>query len=150
MHISDYWYFSQQSWFQLVLHPARHFAWCTLYISEISRWPCTALTYSCVPSTNLMRGILMSDFLENKRSGGLLAASSLDCPDPRKEAAAWNAKRYCYCLLSTLRGSLCPIFYSITSLMDQSPPLKGSSLWTLKMDSGKNPLCLKKSARSKF
>ena len=28
-----YWYFSQQSWFQLVLHPARHFVWCTLHIS---------------------------------------------------------------------------------------------------------------------
>ena len=26
------WIF-QQSWFQLVLHPARHFAWCILYIS---------------------------------------------------------------------------------------------------------------------
>ena len=25
--------FSQQSWFQFVLHSARHFAWCTLYIS---------------------------------------------------------------------------------------------------------------------
>ena len=29
----SYWYFSRQSWFQLVLHPARHFAWCTLHIS---------------------------------------------------------------------------------------------------------------------
>ena len=28
-----YWYFSQQSWFQLVLHPAWHFAWWTLHIS---------------------------------------------------------------------------------------------------------------------
>ena len=27
------WYFSQQSWFQLVLHPAWYFTWCTLYIS---------------------------------------------------------------------------------------------------------------------
>ena len=26
----DYWYFSQQSWFQLVTHPAWHFTWCTL------------------------------------------------------------------------------------------------------------------------
>ena len=32
-----YWYFSQQSWFQLILHPAWHFTWCTLHISEISR-----------------------------------------------------------------------------------------------------------------
>ena len=33
LHILNYWYFSQKSWFQLVLHPARHFAWCTLHIS---------------------------------------------------------------------------------------------------------------------
>ena len=26
-----------QSWFQLVLHPAQHFAWCTLHISFISK-----------------------------------------------------------------------------------------------------------------
>ena len=28
-----YWYFSQQSWFQLVLYWVQHFAWCTLPIS---------------------------------------------------------------------------------------------------------------------
>ena len=33
LHIWGYWYFSQQSWFQLVLHPAQHFSWCTLHIS---------------------------------------------------------------------------------------------------------------------
>ena len=27
LHIWGYWYFSPQSWFQLVLHPAQHFAW---------------------------------------------------------------------------------------------------------------------------
>ena len=27
LHIWGYWYFSCQSWFQLVLHPAQHFAW---------------------------------------------------------------------------------------------------------------------------
>ena len=32
-----YWYFSQQSWFQFVLHPALHLTWCTLHISWISR-----------------------------------------------------------------------------------------------------------------
>ena len=29
--------FVQQSWFQLVIHPAWHFTWCTLHISLISR-----------------------------------------------------------------------------------------------------------------
>ena len=32
-----YWYFSQQSWFQLVLLPVQHFPWCTLHISKINR-----------------------------------------------------------------------------------------------------------------
>ena len=39
--------FSQQSWFQLVLHPVQHFSWCTLHRSEISRVTTyTALMYS--------------------------------------------------------------------------------------------------------
>ena len=33
LHIWDYWYFSQQYWFQLVIHPAWHFTWCTLHRS---------------------------------------------------------------------------------------------------------------------
>ena len=31
LHIWGCWYFSGQSWFQLVIHPAQHFAWCTAY-----------------------------------------------------------------------------------------------------------------------
>ena len=41
-----YWYCSQQSWFQLVLHPAQHFAQCVLHISSISRVKYAALSYS--------------------------------------------------------------------------------------------------------
>ena len=37
LHIWGYWYFSWQSWFQLVLHPVQQFTWCTLHISQISR-----------------------------------------------------------------------------------------------------------------
>ena len=37
LHIWGYWYFAQKPWFQLVLHPVWHFAWCTLHISWISR-----------------------------------------------------------------------------------------------------------------
>ena len=33
LHIWGCWYFSRQCWFQLVLHPAQHFTWCTLHIS---------------------------------------------------------------------------------------------------------------------
>ena len=42
LHILDYWYFSLQSWFQLVFHPVWHFTWCTLHISSISK----VITYS--------------------------------------------------------------------------------------------------------
>ena len=35
MHIWGYWYFSRQSWFQLVLHPPHGFSWCTLHISDL-------------------------------------------------------------------------------------------------------------------
>ena len=31
--IWGYWYFTWQSWFQLVLHPAWHFTWCNLHIN---------------------------------------------------------------------------------------------------------------------
>ena len=37
LHIWGYWYFPWQSWFQLVLHPAWHFVWCTLHMSKISK-----------------------------------------------------------------------------------------------------------------
>ena len=33
LHIWGYWYFSWQSWLQLVLHPAWHFTWCTLHMN---------------------------------------------------------------------------------------------------------------------
>jgi len=33
LHIWGYGYFSQKSWFLLVLHPAWRFSWCTLHIS---------------------------------------------------------------------------------------------------------------------
>ena len=41
-----WWYFSQQSWLQLVIHSARHFAWCTLHIDpgfnpSVKKIPCS-------------------------------------------------------------------------------------------------------------
>ena len=33
LHIWGCWYFLQQSWFQLINHPASYFAWCNLHIS---------------------------------------------------------------------------------------------------------------------
>ena len=37
LHIWGYWCFFWQSWFQTELHPALHFTWCTLHISQVSR-----------------------------------------------------------------------------------------------------------------
>ena len=37
LHIWGCWYFSQKSWFQLVINPVWNFAWCTLLRSQISR-----------------------------------------------------------------------------------------------------------------
>ena len=37
LHIWGYWYFSWKSWFQLVIHPAQHFSWYTMHVSQISR-----------------------------------------------------------------------------------------------------------------
>ena len=43
LHCWGCWYFSGQSWFQLVIHPAQHFAWCALHGAG---WQYTALMYS--------------------------------------------------------------------------------------------------------
>ena len=42
LHIWGCWYFFWQSWFQLVIHSAQHFAWCTLLLlRHFSRvWLC--------------------------------------------------------------------------------------------------------------
>ena len=37
LHIYGCWYFSWQSWYQIVICPALHFSWCTLHISWVSR-----------------------------------------------------------------------------------------------------------------
>ena len=31
LFIWGYWYFCEQSWFQLVIHPVQHFTWCCCY-----------------------------------------------------------------------------------------------------------------------
>ena len=37
LHMWSCWYFSWQSRFQLVIHPAWHFAWCTPHMIQISK-----------------------------------------------------------------------------------------------------------------
>ena len=37
LHIWGYWYCSWWSWFQLVLHPAQHFSWCTYSTYKVNK-----------------------------------------------------------------------------------------------------------------
>ena len=54
LHIRSCWYFSQQSWFQLVLHPAWHFTWFPLHIRWISRVTIYSLyVCKCIPTYNM-------------------------------------------------------------------------------------------------
>ena len=46
LHIWGCCYFSWQAWFQLVIHLAWHFTWCSLRMSEIKGWKYTALSHS--------------------------------------------------------------------------------------------------------
>ena len=66
LHIWGYWHFSRQSWFQLLLHPGWHLAWCTLhrcYISKVTSspiWnqsivPCLILTVPSWPAYRFLR-----------------------------------------------------------------------------------------------
>ena len=67
-HIWGYWYFSQQSWFKLELHPAQHFSWlklnkqgdntqpwCTPFpILNQSVTPCPVLTVAAWPAGRVL------------------------------------------------------------------------------------------------
>ena len=71
LHIWGYWYFSKQSWFQLVLPPAQCFSWCTLYRNKqddnIQPWhtpfpiwdqsvvPCPVLTVASWPAYRFLK-----------------------------------------------------------------------------------------------
>ena len=83
LHIWGHWYFSQQSWFQLVLQRAQHFTWCSPCMlnkqgDNIQHWctpfpilnqsivPCLVLTVASWSAYNFLRrqvtwsGILIS------------------------------------------------------------------------------------------
>ena len=71
LHVWGNWYFSQKSWFQLVPHPAWHFAWCTLHLNKqfSSVQSLSSVRLFATPSTgNLpgssVHGILQARLLE--------------------------------------------------------------------------------------
>ena len=72
LHIWECWYFSWQSWFQLVIYPAQHFTWCFAYKlkkqgDNIQPWqtpfpilnhsivPCLVLTIASLPTYKFLR-----------------------------------------------------------------------------------------------
>ena len=72
LHMWACWYFSWQSWFRLVLHPAQHFIWCTLHISYTSM--VTWLQPWCSPFPILKQSIIV--------------------PCPVLTSASWPADRF--------------------------------------------------------
>ena len=84
LHMWGCWYFSWQSWFQLVIHPTQHFTWCVMYSTynvnkqsdSIQPWgttfpilnlfvvPCPVLTVASWPACRfLMRQARCSSIL---------------------------------------------------------------------------------------
>ena len=69
LHIWDYWCFSRQSWFQLVLHAAQHFSWDVLksiITVDLYSSPCISLSccfmyfWGCVIRCEVMFMIIKS------------------------------------------------------------------------------------------
>ena len=66
LYIWGCWYFSQQSWFQFVNHPAQHFPWCTLHRSEISR---VAIYSTVLPLSQLWTSPFLTILISTHFSG---------------------------------------------------------------------------------
>ena len=61
LHIWGYWYFSQQSWFQLVLHHAWHLAWYTLCVVLVAQsYPALCDPMAVTHQAPLSMGILQA------------------------------------------------------------------------------------------
>ena len=59
-------YFSRQSWFQFVNHPAQDFSWCTLHRSEISR---VAIYSTVLPLSQLWTSPFLTKLISTHFSG---------------------------------------------------------------------------------
>ena len=96
LHVWGYWYFSWQSWFQLVLHPIWHFTWYTLNIKlnkqgdSIQLWctplpiwnqsidPCPVLTVASWPAHKFLRR-------QVRWSAIAISKNSIFCCDPHSQ-----------------------------------------------------------------
>ena len=124
LYIWGCWYFSQQSWFQLVLHPAWHFVWCSLHM-RISRvtiyslgvltpfpiwnqsvFPCPVLTVASWPAYRfLRRQVIWSSIPISLR---IFHSFYCDLRSQKLKCSQWSSSR-CFCgiLLHFLWSNVC-------------------------------------------
>ena len=82
LHIWGCWYFSWQSWFQLVLHPAQRFSWGTLLLLLLS---CFSHVRLCAtPWTAAYQASLSMGFSRQEHWSGL------PFPSPVHESGKWK------------------------------------------------------------
>ena len=77
LHIWDYWYFSQQSWFQLVRHPAQHFACGEKKVKLLSCVQLFVTLWTIAYQAPLSMGLSRQEYWS-----GLPFPSPGDLPDP--------------------------------------------------------------------
>ena len=107
-----FWYFSQQSWFQLVLYPVQRFSRCILHISETSRVTIYSLNISSVHfSCSVMSNSLRPHESQHARPPCL-------SPTPRVYSNSCPSSWWCH---TTISSSVVPF-----SSCPQSLPASGS------------------------
>ena len=80
LHIWGYWYFSLKPWFQLMIHPAQHFAWCGSSVGKASA--CNVGDLGSIPGSVRSPG---------KGNGNPLQYSCLENP---MDTGAWQLTVY--------------------------------------------------------
>ena len=92
LHIWDYWYFSQQSWFQLMIHPAQHFSWCTLLqgliLSHLLLW----LSHEKITTGKEWKQNIAKQHSPNKSTLGWLVGIGIPCSAKEKQCGPWNSR----------------------------------------------------------
>ena len=76
LHIWSCWYFSWQSWFQLVIHPTQHFPWCVMYSIHNVNKQSDSIQPWRTPFPILNQSFVPCPFLVKKNKQGKL------CGDP--------------------------------------------------------------------
>ena len=88
------WYFSWQSWFQLVIHPVQHFAWCTLH--EKWMWSRSVMPDSLWPWTVAHQAPLSMGFSRQENWSGLSFPSQGIFPTQRLNPGLLHCRKILY------------------------------------------------------